>query len=175
MISGTVGTTDDSKLSIAAEELIKAARSHAESTSHALGKETVEGLKKIEQSIQSLKEDLKAELSDLKEEMVKAIAIQNKNQFLEWEISNAGSNPFQYFGKNVYKAESTPLVTMILLCFRRGNGFELNYEYYLSPIHCKNEERQKEFREALIEQIHELTCQEPRIELKEQGFMIYYS
>ena len=63
---------DSSKLTIAAEELIKAACSHVESTSLTIGKETVEGLQKlsvgsssIQKSVESLKTAVDAKLDTL--------------------------------------------------------------------------------------------------------------
>jgi hypothetical protein len=47
MMTSVVPSKDSSKLATAAEELIKAACSHVETTSLTIGKETVEELKKL--------------------------------------------------------------------------------------------------------------------------------
>ena len=96
---------DSSKLAMAAEELIKAACSHVESSSLTLGKETVEGLEKlsigsssIAKSVESLKTSMDSKLDtlnqsilNLKEEVAglkTSIDVQTKNQKLQWAINN---------------------------------------------------------------------------------------
>jgi hypothetical protein len=115
-----VGGRDSSQLALAAEELIKAACTHVDSTSLALGKETVEGLKELSAGLAALKLSVDAKLntlnqsiSSLKEEIVKqnasmvlqiitlkaAIDVQTKEQKLQWAIANADLNAFKHFDK----------------------------------------------------------------------------
>jgi hypothetical protein len=187
---------DSSKLAIAAEELIKAACSHVESTSLTIGKETVEGLKKlsigsssIEKSVESLKTSMDSKLntlnqsiSNLKEEVVglnSAVALQTKNQKLQWAISNAGLNSFSFYVKDGYnRVESTSFVKTILFSFRKGNGHYItnrsmtDYNRYGNNTEVQGEQQ---FRDALSAQIHELLGQKPLVAVDDNGYAIYYS
>ncbi len=104
---------DTSKLAIAAEELIKVACSHAESTSLTISKETLDCVKKLtidsssieksveslESSIDSMNNTLNSSILSLKEEVAKLNdfnARQSENQKLEWAISNAAINCFKF-------------------------------------------------------------------------------
>ena len=182
-------------MALAAEELIKAACSHVESTSLTIGKETVEGLKQlsvgsssIEKSVESLKTLMDSKLNtlnksvlDLKEEVAglgSAIAVQTKNQKLQWAIDNSGLNSFHFFVKGTYqKVESSSFVKTILLFFRQGlgqyitNRSMINYDGYGNR---NMEEGEKQFRDALSEQIHKLLGQKPRISVAADGYAIYY-
>ena len=117
MTTNVASSKDSSKLATAAEELVKAAISHVETTSLTIGKETVEELKKlslnsesVQQSIAAVKASfdsklntLNQSLTDLKEQMVKLnenVATQTKNQKLEWAISNAGINSLKFYTKD---------------------------------------------------------------------------
>ena len=194
---------DSSKLAIAAEEPIKAAYSHVESTSLSLGKDTVEGLKKlsieaslIDKAVESLKSSNDAKLntvnqsmSTLKDEVVKlnsAIARLTKNQQLEWAISNAGLNSFKFYDKDIgdfnNHVESTSLVKNILFFFRKDRGRYITNrsmkpykEYNRVTPQAEVDEGEKLFRAALSTQIHELIGQEPRIALADKAYAIYYS
>ncbi len=187
---------DSSRLAIAAEELIKAESSHVEYTSLTIGKETVECLKKlsigstsIEKSVELLKTSMDSKLntlnqsiSNLKEEVVglkSAIALQTKNQKLEWAISNAGlSSSFQFYVKDSYhRVESTSFVKTILFSFRKGTGHYITNRSITKYNDYGNnsEEGEKQFRDALSTQIHELLGQKPRIAVADNGYAIYYS
>ena len=172
---------DSSKLAIAAEELIKAACSHVETTSLTLGKETVEGLKSLKTSVDSKMNTLDQSISNLKEEVVKlnsAISIQAKDQKLQWAISNAGLNSFEYYGKdtNYKQVESSSFVKTILFSFRKGMGFYVTDRSMAQYSYGRDvEEGEKQFRDALSKQIHELIGQKPRIALADDGYAIYYS
>ncbi len=136
---------DSSKLAIAAEELIKAACSEVKATSLAIGKETVEGLKKlligsssVETSVMSLKSSMDSKLNtlnqsilNLKEEVVmlnNAITLSTKEQKLQWAVSNAGTNSFKYCSESsnhTHEVNSTDFVKTILFSFRRGVGCDI--------------------------------------------------
>jgi hypothetical protein len=182
---------DASKLANAAEELIKAACSHVESTSLSVGRETVELLNKltigsssIEKSMESLKQEIvklnEKSVESLKQEIVKLneeIAIQTKNQKLEWAISNTGVNSFEYYQKNgsYNSISSANFVKFVLLSFRRGVGHYITDRSMTRYDYGTNEEGEKQFRDKLSNQIHELLGHKPRISLAKDGYVIYYS
>jgi hypothetical protein len=198
-MSSAVASKDTSKLTLAAEELIKAACCHVESTSLAFGQETVESLKKlllsssdIEKSVKSLDASVNSNLkvlnqsiSDLKEVVVslKSItALQAKDISLQWAISNAGLNCFKMYRKDPssYNAvDSTELVREILFSFRTGRGRYINgfsmitYSQYSNT--SQQEEGEKQFRDKISQQIHELLGQKPRIDVVDKSYAIYYS
>ncbi|KAJ1509981.1 hypothetical protein HMI54_001864 [Coelomomyces lativittatus] len=187
---------DSSKLASAAEELVKAACSHVQSTSLKMSNETVETLKSLSigsssigKSVESIKTliavnmtALDQSISNLQNEVVKLnakIVFQTKCQNLEWAISNVGINAFKYFLKSegCREIESTIFVKWVLLSFRTGKGHYITnrsmkqYSYLESDIL----EGERQFREALSDQIHELIGQKPRIALADDGYAIYYS
>jgi hypothetical protein len=198
-------TKDMSKLTLAAEELIKAASTHVESTSLAIGKETVEGLKQlsvnstsIEKSVESLKlsqeskmNTLIQSIAELKKEMTKLnanVVLQTKHQMLEWAISNAEVGSFKYYEKddcndgyhyNRSQVASAELVRLVLMNFRNGSGRYIDKLGLTSTSYrCgneKNEESEKQFRDALSTQIHNLTGQKPRFAITDGRYAIYYS
>jgi hypothetical protein len=167
-----------------------------ESTSLTIGWETVEGLKKlsigsssIEKSVESLKTSIDSKLntlnqsiSNLKEEVVglnSAIAVQTKNQKLQWAIENSGLNSFHFYIKGGYsnRVESTSFAKTILLSFRKGTGHYItdrSMKPYNGYGNEKEEEGEKKFRDALSTQIHELLGQKPRIAVVDLGYAIYY-
>lgn len=107
-----------------------------------------------------------------------AAALQAKDQKLQWAISNIGLNSFQFYAKDSYqKVESASFVKTILFSFRKGTGHYITnrsmtgYNAYGN----KPEEGEKQFRDALSTQIHELTGQQPRIAVADSGYAIYYS
>ena len=192
---------DLSKMAMAAEELIKAASSHVEAANLSIGKESLDCLKEltigsssIEKSIESMKtsmdskintldqsisnlteevSELKEEVSELKEEL----ALQSKNQKLEWAFSNAGYKSFKYYYKNnSQQIDSKNLVQGILISFRQGKG---NYtcDHSMTPYfgNQKVEKGEKQFRDALSDQINDLIGHMPRITLEDNGYVIYYS
>lgn len=189
-------TKDSSKLAIAAEELIKAACSQVESTSLTIGKETVENLKKlsigsssIEKSVESLKTSIDSKLNtlnqsilNLKEEVVglnSANAVHAKNQKLQWAIDNAELGSFEHYVKteNSYnRFKSTIFVKDILLSFRNGTGLYITNRSMKAYGNYGNDpaEGEKQFRDALSTQIHDLLGQKPRIAVADKGYAIYY-
>ena len=118
---------------------------------------------------------LNQSISNLKEEVVglnSAIARQEKNQKLQWAITNAGLNSFEFYMKDKL-IESTSFVVAILLSFRKGTG------HYITNRRLKYsgnlEDDEKQFRDALSTQIHDLLSQKPPIAVAENGHAIYYS
>jgi hypothetical protein len=176
MISNT-GAKDSSKLAVAAEELIKAASTlQAESTSLTHATETVQSLKSMDSKLNALS-TLNESISDLKEEVNKSILnlknelnIQPKDQKLQWAITNAEHNCFQY-SNYVYSpgVPSTSVVKQILFTFRRGFGAPID-GYRIDHFDLG----EKRFRDALSNQIHELLGHKPRIELEDGKHVIYY-
>jgi hypothetical protein len=206
-------TKDVSKLTMAAEEQIKAASTHVESSSLTIGKETVEGLKRlsenstsIEKSVEALKlshdskmNTLIQSIAELKKETTELNAIvvlqtaqavlQTKHQALEWAISNAEMGSFKYYNKDdrhkddrfhcygPSQVASTELVRAALMKFRKGFGRYID-KRGLTPTlggKEKNEESEKNFRDALSAQIHNLTGQKPRIAMTDGRYVIYCS
>ena len=185
---------DSSKLAMAAEELIKAACSHVESTSLTIGKETVEGLKKlsigsssIEKSVESLKTSMDSKLntlnqsiSNLKEEVVPLLfkrRIKSCNgQSKTLRIIIFLRLIFQKFEKkDDRRVEFTSFVKTILLSFRKGTGHDITNRS-CQPYHYRNDTKngEKHFRDELSKHIHELLGHEPRIALGDNGYEIYY-
>lgn len=132
------GGRDTTQLAIAAEELIKAACTHVDSTSLTLGKDTVEGLKEVSAGLAALKlsndtklNTLNQSISNLKEEIVNTINIQSKVQKMQWAITNAGINAFEYYNKEYSgcrntKTTSTRFTKEILFAFQRGVGWYID-------------------------------------------------
>jgi cell division protein FtsB len=186
-----------SKLTLAAEQLVQAACEHVESTSLTIGRETVESLKKlsvdsssINESVAQLKDasnakmdsliqsivELKAQMTQLNEK----IEVQTKNQNLEWAISNTGLvTPFSFYDKSLDRnCSSVIFIKTILFAFRRGEGWYITNCSMSSYYHADKaaiEAGEKKFREALSNQILELTGQKPRISLENNGYAIFYN
>jgi len=101
-----------------------------------------------------------------------------KNQRLERALSNASINSVKHYTKHCsrYQVDSTDLVKKALLNFRRNMGcYITNCSMIDYPYHGKNEEGEKQFREAFSQHIHELIGQEPRIAMAANDYAIYYS
>ncbi|KAL3758986.1 hypothetical protein ACHAWU_003057 [Discostella pseudostelligera] len=196
------GRDTTTQVAIAAEELIKAACTHVDSTSLTLGKETVEGLKEVSAGLAALKlsndtklNTLNQSISNLKEEVVKhnsavinAISIQSKDQKLQWAISNVGINAFEYFDKKdssggYSSKKSTKLAQEVLLAFRKGDSWYIDNlsmtwytDRYDHSVDAKViEDGEKQFREKFSNQIHELIGQKPRVALTDNRYAIFYS
>jgi uncharacterized protein YycO len=179
-----IPSKDASNLATAAEELIKAACSHVETTSFTIANETVEELRKISVNSESVQTSIIAmnkNLTELKEQMIKVnekVSAQIKNQRLDWALENIGINSFRFYVKdtNSNSVESTGFVKTILMSFRTENGYYITNRS-LTQYHYGNDmsEGEKQFREALTSQIHELIGHKPRIAMAERGHAIYYS
>jgi len=161
-------------------------------------------LNTLNQLITGLKRELDAKINtvnqniaSLKEELTKlnaSITSQTKLQRLEWAIQNADIGTFGY---NLYENKSSyptrknskDLVRQILLWFRRDRGYFFgdgsigdlnlgNYYNYVQEkerVDAENERMRADFRNALVEQIHALVGQKPRLEKKDGGrYCMYY-
>ncbi len=75
--------------------------------------------------------------------------------------------------------ESTGFVKTVLLSFRKGTGHYVTNRSLIPDCYRygkdKVEDGEKQFREALTSQIHELIGQKPRIAVADSGYAIYYS
>jgi hypothetical protein len=108
------------------------------------------------------------------------IVLQTKHQTLEWAISNAELTAFTSYKKGGYQSHvlTDSLVRTILMFFRQGLGCYIE-NHSLTPYQDnaieKNEEGEKNFRDALSTQVHNLTGQKPRIAMYDGRYAIYYS
>jgi hypothetical protein len=71
-------------------------------------------------------------------------------------------------------------VKSILMSFRRGDGryitgrsIDIDYHYYSDAK--KIEDGEKQFRDKLSQQIHDLLGVKPRVAVADNGYAIYYS
>lgn len=203
MLSNASTSKDTSKVAIAAEELVRAVCTNIESIPIEIGRETVEGLKKlsmdsllIEKSVVSLKESIDTKLNTLDQKLNtlnqtlsitnaqlvllnNTVAQQFKCQKLEWAISHSDIGSFKYFHHNDYSREtvSTVFVKEVLMCFRKGDGAYISNrsvnDFYYDQETAKKGEKQ--FREKLCAQIHSLIGHKPRIEeFPDNKYAIYY-
>ena len=184
---------DSDKVTRAAEEIIKAASSHVDSSALALNREAVEALKQlsiqvasVKESVKSLKESQDANSNTMIQSMAsvnEAIATQTKNQALIWANTNASLNSFHYYVNSDSDdcrgvQDSTKLVRCILLSFRKNCGYCIDNRSLLPYSESSQEyiaSREKNFRIKLSAQIHSLTGQEPRIVQEDSSWVIYYS
>ena len=122
-------------------------------------------------------EDVKKTMSELKE----CISLQSKQQRLQWAIAKSDIGSFEYYDKTGGRRKSSDLVKEILLWFRRGPNccFLIqdrslqSYSYNDSPQ--KIAEKEKQFRDELVDQIHTLLGVEPRVVKEDDEYHIYYS
>jgi len=185
------------RLEAAAKELVKAAYLDIkeDGESKAVGKTVAairagnDHLSNLEKQVVSMKESMDAKINTLNqnvdnlkeqmEEVKKTVTNQTKLQNLSWAIHNSKMNEFTYY-ESRGSIESGELVRKILFSFRRGFGHYLPDEAYLQqPYYLRDEAEKKksasEFRTQLIDQIHALTGQKPRIVAENSRFAIYYS
>ena len=123
--------------------------------------------------------DLKAEVTCLKAELAKQTRMQN----LAFAVENTKLESFDYYqGPNSYYGErknSSALVSLILLCFRKGLGYYLPAGAMQNNISESSKEAweksNKEFHTKLQEQVFALVGTKPRIQLGPDGkrFVIY--
>ena len=141
----------------------------------------------MDASVVALKESVEYKMSSLNEsisdltnqvaELNKAISLQSKHQNLAWAISNVKSGHFDYRG-------GPSLITSTLMAFRKECGYDIT-GYYLphrqiaaafgAPMVHRDQSVQKEFNDVLIDKIHMLTGQKPRVALENEKWFIYYS
>lgn len=205
MLAAYLPPTASPELVTAAESLIKAACSHAESTSLSLGQDTVAGLKKlsldsssIQQSIVDLKSSsdtktdelilsvnsLKNEIADLNAEL----AEQSRSQRLEWAIANHTLGSFDCYRIGYRHSTSGEFAKKVLLNFRQGlsanvSGFgigdwsaRIRRQESPGKFAKFKENAEYKFRKAFTAQIRILTGGEPWYELKEnEQWHIHYN
>ena len=200
-MSGSEGTKDISKLTQAAEELIKAASSHVETTSLALSRDAVQELKKIlqtstsqESTLESLKEsissleknvsEMRTHISTMNKEIISInqnIKLQTMRQSLDWAYANADIGSFEYCDSstNSYHSSSkmsTELVRTILTLFRKGNGKYID-GYSKVPAYyygAAKDPEGVEFRDAIANQLEDLLGTKPRVVSQDGKWAIYY-
>ena len=106
-----------------------------------------------------------------------SIGIQTKRTVLQLAIQNADSNSFEYYNiEDATTLDSAELVRQILFAFNAGVWFTLE-DCRMSPYdNEEDEESEREFREMLRDQIHELTGMKPRIkyEKDDEAYVIHY-
>lgn len=190
-------------LAAAAEALVRAATEEVENTALSLGRETVDGLKKISSDNVYFKESFDAKINTvnqnianmteaitaMKKEVMNlndSVLLQNKRQTIEWAISNAEVNEFTYYEKDANygnRKTSTAFIKCVLLSFRRGIGWyidnramaEYQNEQYYHDAKAKNEASEQKFRDTLSSRIHDLTGVKPRVAKSEGKWAIFYS
>jgi hypothetical protein len=156
--------TKESKLSLAAGELIRLACAEIESAS-------LEGVADIARDTTALKDTItiiEKQLHAKTDHIVEAInhlnlnvTLSRKIQSLEWALSNSNLASFKYLDTKNNLVESTDLVKFILFSFRKNIGCRVeNY-----TLNGGAEDGQKEFRDKLVNQLFELTGVKPRLVL----------
>ena len=158
------------KVTALAEELVKAANEHVASDSSA---SIDKSLQQVKSSITSQTGNLVKSINELKEEVVDlsdTVLEQTRIQSLQWAISNAELNCFNYYEKSS-PLKSTSLVRSILFSFMTGRGYYIN-DKSLKSFYYSNEVGEAEFRTALVSQIYELTGDKPRLEKDSGGWAI---
>jgi hypothetical protein len=198
-MSNSVATQGVSELTAAAEALIKAASAHVETTSIAVGQETVQELKKISKasSILALKLDTLNERLSLLEtntndkisksntQMIlsldnlnKSITLQMKHQRIDWAFAHADYGSFDctndYKGSNRYYnyEKSTGIVKTILSNFRKNYGTYITNFAKSGVDHGKD--AKAAFRNAVVEQLFVLLGTKPRLASEGETCIIYY-
>jgi hypothetical protein len=165
-----------SKLQEAAEKLVKAAHQDAKAN----------GTTGTATEIASLKQSIASKLNTLYQNTIKLNAkleADAKESILRWAIENCKVNEFTYHGDECdeYTMQSGELVREILFQFRKGNGrwlpatatLDRNYQYLNE---ADREDAVSFFHDELVDQIHELTGQKPRVVYDEKGkYSIWYS
>uniref|UniRef100_A0A7S4JPE0 Uncharacterized protein n=1 Tax=Odontella aurita TaxID=265563 RepID=A0A7S4JPE0_9STRA len=189
------------RLATAAEELVKAACVEVETTSLAIGRDSLEELKNIAFNSASLKNDfddkidtvnqnlaaLKNEVGEVKSEVARLrsdIGNLNKMQRLEWAYSNIGMIESFKYGethRGQMHNNSVDLCRNILVSFRTGRGHYLPKDaavnkvatdYYLAV----SDETKILFRSKICEQLRALTGTMPRLAPQDDGrYIIYFS
>ena len=198
-MSGSEGTKDMSKLTQAAEELIKAASSHVETTSLALSRDAVQELKQIlqtstsqESTLKSLEESissLEKKLSEMRTHILsmnkeimtinQSIKLQTKRQSLDWASTNADISSFQYcsscnIGYSQRYKKSTELVRSILTFFRKGTGTYIDGYSKITALGGEKDSEGVEFRAAIANQLEDLLGTKPRVVSHDGKWAIYY-
>lgn len=111
-------------------------------------------------------------ISVLQEEMVRLIAMEQKDGKLQWAITNAELNHFQFNRKGLWPtAWSDDFIRKALFEMRKGKGYRIVRfgigHHYHEPSNPEAQDKadEKEFRDAFQKQIYGLTGVKPRLEL----------
>jgi hypothetical protein len=123
-----------------------------------------------------------AAIENAKAETIAAIERSRKIQSLQWAIANVSVGHFTCYkptssAYNFEKTTSADIVKRILCHFMRGCGSYVDNYYLESPAYGRQQDGLNEkFFEALVEHIHLLTGQKPRLEKGKDGdkTAIYY-
>ena len=196
-MSSSAANKDVSKLTLAAEELIKAASAHVETTSIALSQETVQELKKISQASSSLGSKLDAlnqklslleKSTDVKfseicaqtilhlDMMSKSVALLMKHQRIDWAIANASIGTFNCLDRSdgyQRQSSSTEIIKMILSTFRMNCGHVIT-KYETNDGGYSIKDGKAEFRAAIVKQLYNLLGTQPRLVSNDEQCVIYY-
>jgi hypothetical protein len=188
----------------AAEALARAALSEAETSSLAVGRETVAGLIALKESIdqkfntnnqklETLGESISAELLKVTSEVQSlkhAIEKQDKFQRISFGIQNSHVGSFKYrlfsqedsYSKNTAygrEYDSADLVKSILLSFQKGWGYDpgrcaVGIQNSGFQTRVNAEKAEEEFRISIIDQIFSLIGTKPSITKEADGRYAIY-
>ena len=101
------------------------------------------------------------------ERLVKVYEESSRLHQTAWAISHAHLGSFGYLEPGTSEMQSSEMIVIeILLNFRRGRGLSFQHDEFV--------EGQK-VRDALVKQIHALTGKEPRIEIRDDKWVIFES
>jgi hypothetical protein len=137
----------------------------------------------LKASTEAITTTLVTAIESAKKETIAAIERSRKIQSLQWAIANVSVGQFTCYkatssAYNFEKTTSADIVKRILCHFMRENGSYVDNYYLESPSYGRQEDGLHEkFLDALVEQIHLLTGQKPRVEKKKDGnkTAIYYN
>lgn len=124
--------------------------------------------------------DLQQEIRGLQDQMTAlktAMNASEKKRALEFAFENAHFGSYRYNTSSSSNKESKDLVKSIVLAFRRGLGHYLPEGGYLQSIKWPRQcpENEKQFRDALLQQLSDLIGQSPRLVQEGDRYIIHYS
>ena len=161
------------KVAAAVEELVKSCSPNG-------SYETL--MKELKQSYDDKSNQLIQAINNMKTELASCIKEESKKRSLEWAFDNAKYYSFEYYERDVDGVQnSEDLVCNIVTAFRQGflsfsfGDCCLDDVYRFNASNEKIQESQKEFREALTNQLYELTGIEPRVVKIKGGCQVFYS
>ena len=102
---------------------------------------------------------------------------QSKARRLEWALANCKVNSFRYFSKGEWQdKDCAEFVQLCLFAFREGTGYYITDRSMRQYRKDKEDgEFEKQFRDKLVKQLHQLLGVKPRVAEAEHGYAIYYS
>lgn len=199
MSSPSVGTStiDISKLTLAAEELVKAVLSHVETTPIDLSQDTIKELKELVpvspssletklDAVNSKLSNLENQLSEISTLMKQCLENVNKNsvrqmkyQSFDSAFANADFGSFRYFlveGDYQGYVDSSFLVKRIVSSFRMDCGYNITRceALGLPGKDTTVEDMKAQFRVEIVEQLYKLLGTKPRLASEEEECVIYY-